>query len=111
MKKKIPKIELEDTLNNLEISEESKKTLSISLRYRNEPLIFSRLAQVNGVFMIVGYFISMSQHQELKNQESSIFIMLSQLFVGVFFLFYGTLRIRSIKLQKACVELIMKTQK
>jgi len=60
--------------------------------------------------MILGYFGSIFMYQELEDQGTSIFLIVSQLYMGVFFLVYGINRARSIKLQKASVELIMKSK-
>ncbi|MCF7848116.1 MAG: hypothetical protein K9M45_04635 [Kiritimatiellales bacterium] len=111
MNKKIPKAELEEALNSLEISEESKKAFASSLKSRNESLLLSRIAQILGSLMILSYFTSASHYQELKEQETHVFIILIPLYVGIFFLMHGTSRIQSIKLQRATVELIMKNKK
>jgi hypothetical protein len=106
MNKKIPKAELEEALNYLEISEESKKIFSVSLKSRNEPLIFGRLSQAIGTLSILGYFMTMFQQYD----DFPIRLMMIQLYGGVLFLAYGGSRIRSIKLQRASVELIMKNK-
>jgi len=110
MNKKIPKAELEEALNSLEISDESKKTFASSLKSRNESLLFGQAAQVLGILMILGYFISVFTYEK-SEEGTNVFLILIQFIIGVFFLSYGRSRIQSIKLQRASVELIMKNKK
>jgi hypothetical protein len=105
----IPKAELEAALNRLEVSEESKKTFASSLTSRNEPLLFGHLAVGLGSLFIFSNLVMM-YHFLSSNTEDIHRTLTFPFLIGILFLVYGKSKIRAIKLQRSCVELIMKTK-
>ncbi|MCF7848698.1 MAG: hypothetical protein K9M45_07610 [Kiritimatiellales bacterium] len=106
MKKKTNKYELEEAINNLDVSFESKKAFAFQLRLRNESMGFSYVVQAIGIIFLIGYFGSMSQ---LHYREFGIH-MIIPFWMGIFFIIYARSRINTIKLQRATVELILRNK-
>lgn len=106
MKKKIDKRELEEAINNLDLSLEAKKSFASQLRLRNESFICSYIVYAMGIlYIVLGFGTDIHRARDKMISDHTLLFCM-----GIFLIVFAQNRIKTMKLHRATVELIMKNK-
>ncbi|MDF7809640.1 hypothetical protein P4E94_19535 [Pontiellaceae bacterium B12219] len=109
MNKKILQSELEDALNNLDISYTSKKTFFRTLPQNNDSFAIGYFPIVCGTLSLIAFFIFLYLHMSRAEGWSvSPVILMLQINMATLCLTDGFHKIKDIKMNRSVIELIIK---
>ena len=109
MKNKIRQTELEEALNNLDISYASKKIFISTLRQNNETLASGYIPVIGGIISVISFFLLLYLHMSgAEGWSVTPVTLMLQLNMATIFLFTGIHKIKSIKMNRSVIELIIK---